>query len=140
MLAQILKAAWALVVALGLVDSKNKDPGAIAEIDAWRFIVKTFREMRQAIALGGAVDVEAIAKKVSEHLGVTSIDVIRKALEQEKRLLEDHLIAEGESGADHFHEDHGMLESRKFTDGAPPPSQKLDKATLAAVKAGSFQG
>ncbi len=64
---RLTSSANALVAALGIVEPRNKLT-QISEHDARRWVAKTFRELRHAIAVGSKPDVKAIAKAVAEHL------------------------------------------------------------------------
>lgn len=139
MLDRLQKAAHALVVALGLVDPPPPErcpPGKISELDAWRFIGKTLRELRQAIAVGSPPVISDLAKDVAEHLGASNVKAIAIALETEKAAFEDDFIAGAEKLGEHahFHEDHGAIDRRAASE--PPPSEKFDAAALKVIKAG----
>lgn len=148
MLQRMLKSAHDLVEAVGI--SGPGEPGKIAEMDAWRYVVKTMREMRHGIALGGQVDLAKLAEEVGEHLGVTDLAPIAAAFAEEKKAFEDHFIAETEKHGSnsHFHEDHGVMNGAKLPrklnehTGKPegderesPKSHVLNHAAFAKVRA-----
>lgn len=164
MLERMKKAAHDLVVALGITE-ENKH-GQIHAVDAWRYIVKTKREMRQAIALGGKVDIDTLvdgdpslpetdARRfgVAGHLGVDAAGAakIKAALMAEKDAFEKHFVEETEKLGEHahFHEDHGVVDGRTLkprmnrhtgkpegNERVPPESAELNHAAFAKVKAG----
>jgi hypothetical protein len=135
---RLLQTADDLVGALGLKGPRPAD--VIQELDALRFVVKSLRELRHGIALGGQVDdgaLDAITERMAEHLGVDakSSVAIRMALEEESETFAREFIkgmeALGRHG--HFHEDHGVLDSRTFPEEAnnsPPPSERVLRSTF----------
>lgn len=111
-LARKTKSADALIEALGL-RGRGK-PGVIAEADARRYLVKTFRETRHQLAAGSEVDLTALSEKVAEHLGATNTTAVLAAVTAEHdAFAAEHAAAVEELGAHHvFHEDIGFLDSR----------------------------
>lgn len=64
---RMFDASNALISELGLKGASK--PGLIAESDARRYLVKTLRELRHAIAAKATVDLSALTEKVADHLG-----------------------------------------------------------------------
>lgn len=126
---RMLETATKLVGDLG-IDGTGHDAlenPTIHPRDAIRYVVKTLRELRQAIGLGGTVDVQAVALAVAEHLGGADEDVIFEAINAEAvtfaKEAEEALKLLGGYGV--FHEDHGYLDRRQLPDGAVPKSRPL---------------
>lgn len=90
------------------------EPGVIAEADARRYLVKTFREVRHQLAAGSEVDLDALAQAVAEHLGTESVTDVHAALQAEHDAFSsEHAAAKTDLGAHHvFHEDIGFFDSR----------------------------
>lgn len=88
--------------------------GVIAEADARRYIIKSFRELRQAIGNGGAVNVPSVAEKIAEHLGSKDVEAIGQAVELEVAAFTAERDAAKERLGAHAsaHEDIGFIDAR----------------------------
>jgi len=122
--ARLPAAAEALLQALDLhgpgvhprpaTEDEDEVIGKIAGDDARRFIVKTFREVRQKIGNRSTVDVDAVATKMAEHLGVSDLEPLKAALEAEvAEFTAERDAALAEHGVHAAcHEDLGFLDAR----------------------------
>jgi len=164
MLNGMLQAAHALVTALGITD--KHEPGKIHVMDAWRYVVKTMREMRMAIAVGGSVDIDKLVtgdpqkegSGVAVHIGISDasgIAAIKAAFAAERDAFVAHVAdAKKKLGEEHahFHEDHGILDGRNLpkkrnrhtgkdtADPEMPASAELGHETYEKVKSGAKVG
>ena len=104
--------ADSLIASLGLT-GKGK-PGVIAEGDARRYLVKTFREIRHQIAAGGTPNLADLSKAVALHLGTENLSLVQSALSSEvSAFSSEHAAALAELGEHHsFHEDLGFHDAR----------------------------
>jgi hypothetical protein len=151
---RLIDHANALVAALGIVEPRDRGT-QITVLDAQKWVVKTLRELRHSIAIGGSADVDGLTKALAEHLADPIIDSsdpkehevavkawesrvaaasvrIRQTLEAERVDFEDHVIEHGEALGEHaiFHEDHGIIDARKYDDNQMPLSARLNRATF----------
>lgn len=110
--ARLIADANGLLSSLGIVGKRK--PTEIAEADARRYLVKTFRELRHQIANKSEVDAQAIAEKVNEHLGDPNLTVVLAAVEKERVTFQAEAdAARGALGVHAaFHEDVGFLDGR----------------------------
>lgn len=111
-LARKISSANALIELLGLRGPGQA--GVIAEADARRYLVKTFREVRHQIAARSVVDLDALSVSVAEHLGATNVDAVKAALTAEHNTFQgEHAAALAALGEYHvFHEDIGYHDVR----------------------------
>jgi hypothetical protein len=110
--ARLIADANALLSSINI--SGPRKPTEIAEADARRYLVKTFRELRHMIANKSEVDVQAIAEKVNEHLGNPNLTVVLGAIDKERTTFQCEADAAREALGAHaaFHEDVGFLDGR----------------------------
>lgn len=107
-----ISAANGLLSTLGI--SGRGKPGVIAEGDARRFLIKTFREVRHQIAARASVDLQSLAAAVAEHLGTTNVTACLAAVTAENdAFTAEHRAATKALGGHHvFHEDIGFIDAR----------------------------
>lgn len=107
-----LSQANGLISTLGLTGAGK--PGVIAEADARRYLVKTFREIRHQIAARSSIDLQELAKKVAEHLGTENVTAVLAAVTAENDTFKaEHAASTKELGEFHvFHEDIGFHDAR----------------------------
>lgn len=88
--------------------------GVIAEGDARRYLIKTFREIRHQIAARSSIDLQALAETVAEHLGTENVTAVLAAVTAENNTFKaEHEAATKELGDFHvFHEDIGFHDAR----------------------------
>lgn len=109
---RLVSDANALLSSLSMTGKRK--PTEIAEADARRYLVKTFRELRHMIANRSEVDAQAIAEKVNEHFGEPNLTVVLAAIEKERALFQGEADSARAALGVHaaFHEDVGFLDGR----------------------------
>lgn len=114
-MARKIFAANSLIDTLGLVGPGK--PGVIAEADARRFLVKTFREIRHQIAARSSIELQKLAELVAEHLGTENVSACLAAVTAENDAFKaEHAAATTALGEHHvFHEDVGFVDVRLQT-------------------------
>jgi len=136
---RMIQESNALVAKLGIVEPRDKLT-QISVLDAKKWVVKTMRELRGAVAIGSPVDVSKMSKDLGDHLGVKDIAPIVDVLTREKIAFEDHVVDQARKLGEHmiFHEDHGIIDGRKYDDNQIPLSQRLGKKQFDAKHDGEI--